>query len=207
MRATAADGDGDEDLEPTVRAAQAGDAPAFEALARRFRAPLGAYAYALLRDRGLAEDATQDALLLAWRRIRSLRDPAAFRPWIYAILERAALSGWRRRKRRRALALREGEAVAEGAPPGEEEPPPPAADRPEVAALRSSLEALPEGYRDVLSLHYVQGLSAREVAGAVGLSFNNARVRLYRARIALRRELAARGVDDVPAAAGRRGPC
>lgn len=186
-------------LEPVVRAAQAGDAGAFETLVRRFRGPLVSYARALLRDRGHAEDATQDALLHAWGRIGALRDPAAFRPWIYSILEHAALSGWRKRRRHAARSLRGGEAVAEGTPPGREEggkegPPPP--PRREVAVLRVSLAHLAEGYREVLRLHYAEGRSARDIAGALGISLNNAKVRLYRARIALRREMARRGVTE-----------
>ena len=183
---------GDEGLTPTVRAAQAGDPRAFEELVERFRGPLASYATALLRDRGHAEDAVQDTFLQAWTRLRMLRDPSAFRPWLYATLERAAFSNSRSRRRKSTLSLLEESTVAEGAPT--EEGDAAVAARPEILALRSALAALPPPYREVLVMHYVDELSAREVGDAVGLSFNNAKVRLYRARIALRRELAARGV-------------
>ncbi len=189
------------DLVPLVAAAQAGDAPAFETLVLRFREPLAAYAHAILRDRGLAEDATQEALLHAYRRLGSLRDPARFRPWLYAILEHAALTGWRRRRRGRTAVLAEEDAVAEGIPvgngweeegDGEEEGD--TKQRPELRAVRDSLEALPPIYAEALRLRYVDGLSSREMAEALGLTRNNAKVRLHRARGAFRRDLAARGV-------------
>ena len=101
-------------LDEAVRAAQAGDPRAFERIVARFREPLTAYATALLRDRGYAEDATQEAFVHAFRNLRRLRSPALLRPWLYAILENCALSAWRSRKRRRTFALGDGHAVAEG---------------------------------------------------------------------------------------------
>jgi RNA polymerase sigma-70 factor (ECF subfamily) len=190
-------------LDGAVRDAQAGDPRAFERIVARFREPLTAYATALLRDRGYAEDAVQEAFVHAFRHLRRLRSPALLRPWLYAILENCALSAWRSRRRRRTFALGDGHAVAEGDEaggwgppplPGEEAPPPPEPS-PAYRAVRASFEALPEPYGRALALHYLEGLSTAEVARALGLSLNNAKVRLFRARNALRRELRARGVD------------
>jgi len=187
--------DDDRDLIPTVEAAQRGDPLAFEALVRRFRRPLASYAYALLRDRGYAEDSTQEALLLAYREIGTLREPGRFSSWLFSILENRAVSGCRSRRRRPALPLDEEDAVAEGTPWEEaaahEEPDAEAAGlRPEARALRGALDRLPAHYAEALLLHYVDGLSSRELAGELGLSFNNAKMRLRRARRALRRDLA-----------------
>ena len=185
-------------LAPVVEAARRGDTGSFERLVRRFRGPMVSYAEALLRDRGHAEDAVQDALLCAWERLAMLRDPEAFRPWVFAILENVVFSGMRKRRRRRTMPLFEGEAIAEGDPvllvddgpvlPGERIPTAPA-----VTMVRASLSAIPGNYRDALLLHYVEGRSTRDVGAALGISFNNARTRLFRARGALRRELARRG--------------
>jgi len=184
-----------EDLTPTVVAAREGDPAAFEHLVLRFRGPLAAYAFSLLRDRGHAEDAVQEALILAYRDLAALRDPAKFRPWLYAILENAALSGYRRLRRRPSFPLGEEEAVAEGSPFPEEAPA--AAEIPtfRVEALRASMADLRPHYAEALRLHYVDGLSSRELAVVLGLSRNNAKMRLRRARKALRRDLAARGVE------------
>ncbi len=182
------------ELAPTVAAARRGDPAAFERLVRRFRGPMTAYAYSLLRDRGHAEDAVQEALLLAHRDLAALRDPARFRSWIYAIVENTALSGYRRRKRRPCFPLGEEEAVAEGSPfpddGGSGEIP-----SFRVEAVRASMAVLRPHYAEALRLHYVEGLSSRDMAAVLGLSRNNAKMRLRRARRALRRDLEARGVE------------
>src|SRR5437763_15973991 len=65
-----------------VRAAQAGDERAFAALVTTFQDVAVAYAASLLRDMHLAEDATQEAFVDAYRAIGSLREPAAFPRWL-----------------------------------------------------------------------------------------------------------------------------
>jgi len=199
-------GPGPDATEDEVRAAQRGDPGAFEAIVRRFREPLTAYATALLRDRGLAEDATQEALVHAFRNLGRLRSPALLRPWLYTIVENCALSAWRSRRRRRAARLEDGHAVAEGGAPDPweadpapgEEPDSPPEPSPAFRAVRDSFAALPEPYGRALALHYLEGLTTAQVARTLGLSLNNAKVRLFRARNALRRELLARGVDGGP---------
>jgi RNA polymerase sigma-70 factor, ECF subfamily len=183
------------ELAPTVAAALRGDPRAFEQLVLRFRGPMAAYAYSLLRDRGHAEDAVQEALLLAHRDLATLRDPERFRQWLYAIVENTALTGYRRRKRRPAFPLGEEEAVAEGSPfaPGDGIPCEIPSFR--VEAVRASMAGLRPHYSEALRLHYVDGLSSKELAGVLGLSQNNAKMRLRRARKALRRDLEARGVE------------
>ena len=188
--------------------ARPGDPRAFEEVVARFRGPLTAYAHALLRDRGHAEDAVQEAFLHAYRNLHRLRDPGSLRPWLYAILENRALSAWRHRRRRPARLLGDGHAVADGSPwsSGEEAAPAAAPSAEHEATrlqVRAALAGLPAGYRDALALHYLEGHSARQVACSLGLTVNNAKVRLFRARNALRRELRARGVEG-PAAGGAR---
>jgi RNA polymerase sigma-70 factor (ECF subfamily) len=183
------------ELAPTVAAAMRGDPWAFERLVVRFRGPLMAYAYSLLRDRGYAEDAVQEALILAYRDLGTLRDPGKFRQWLYAIVENTALTGYRRMKRRPCFPLGEEEAVAEGCPFREEGAEPEEVPTFRVEALRASMAALRPHYAEALRLHYVDGLSSRDLAAALGLSRNNAKMRLRRARKALRRDLEVRGVE------------
>lgn len=56
--------------------------------------------------------------------------------------------------------------------------------------MRESVESLPESEREVVELHYIEGLSSKEVGAAVGVSAGAVRVRLHRARARLRDELA-----------------
>lgn len=81
-----------------VRRAQRGDAEAFAALVPAAVGRLVAVAFRILRDPGLAEDATQRALVIAWRRLPTLRDRERFDAWTYRLVVNAcyAESGHRR---------------------------------------------------------------------------------------------------------------
>ncbi|MHC4922914.1 MAG: RNA polymerase sigma factor [Planctomycetota bacterium] len=191
----------DDDGEPLVDIvgrAQGGDPLAFEALVHRFRDSVVAFTCALLRDRWLADDVTQETFLQVYRRLGDLRDPAAFRPWLFRIAEHTALSGWRRRKRVREMSLRDDDGAGQPMRVAE------TLDglacesgveiRDDLCAVRDAMECLPENYGTVLSLHYVQNLSCKEIGERLGLRANNVKVRLHRARKALRRDLEARGL-------------
>src|SRR6187431_3408855 len=65
-----------------VERAQAGDLEAFAQLVKASAARLKGVAYLILRDEHRAEDALQDALILAWRDVRALRDPDAWDAWL-----------------------------------------------------------------------------------------------------------------------------
>ena len=79
--------------------AQNGDQAAFTTLADALYGRLHQVAYRILRDRSLAEDATQGAVLLMWRDLPQLRDPGRFEAWSYRLLVNACNAEFRRRKR------------------------------------------------------------------------------------------------------------
>ena len=72
-----------------VEQARRGDRDAFTVLVHQVSDSLYAIAQRILRDPGLAEDALQNALVLAWRRLPKLRDPDRFEAWIRRILVHA----------------------------------------------------------------------------------------------------------------------
>ena len=82
-----------------VELARAGDAEAFDALARTVGDRCMAIAYRILRDSDRAEDAVQAALITAWRELRTLRDPTRFEPWLHRILTRECYAEARRGRR------------------------------------------------------------------------------------------------------------
>jgi RNA polymerase sigma-70 factor (ECF subfamily) len=82
-----------------VERARAGDAEAFDALARTVGDRCMAIAYRILRDSDRAEDAVQAALISAWRELRTLRDPERFEPWLHRILTRECYAEARRGRR------------------------------------------------------------------------------------------------------------
>lgn len=79
--------------------ARNGDQDAFATLADSLYGRLHQVAYRILRDRGLAEDATQQAVLSMWRDLPQLRDPARFEAWSYRLLVNACNSEHRHRQR------------------------------------------------------------------------------------------------------------
>ena len=82
-----------------VIAAQAGDREAFAALARACGDRLFGIARRILRDHERAEDAVQNALVIAWRELPSLRDPARFEAWITRLLVNDCYEEYRRVRR------------------------------------------------------------------------------------------------------------
>ena len=83
-----------------VERAREGDRDAFAELARAAATRLDAAARLILRDRELARDAVQEALIRAWRDLPGLRDPDHFDGWLYRLLVHASIDEARRRKRR-----------------------------------------------------------------------------------------------------------
>src|SRR5262245_28864991 len=90
-----------------VARAMAGDREAFSELVRRSTDRLYAVARLILRDPSRAEDATQEALVAAWRDLSALRDPDRFEAWLYRVLVRTCHREARRDRAMRAAAVRE----------------------------------------------------------------------------------------------------
>jgi RNA polymerase sigma-70 factor, ECF subfamily len=147
------------------------------------------YVTGLVRDRGDAEDLTQETFLHAHRRLASLRDPDSVLPWLYSIATHVCLDRLRQQGRRRS---HESDLDPEAV-----EPPGPAALeslRVEQAEMSDCVSGyvgrLSDSYRAVLLLHDVHGLTCPEIAELLGDSPGSVKVRLHRARKRLRAELA-----------------
>jgi RNA polymerase sigma-70 factor, ECF subfamily len=185
------------DDEALVRAAQAGDLEAFNLLVMRHERPVFNVALRLLRDVGLAEDATQDAFIRAWQNIGTFQT-GSVRSWLYKIATNRAYDMLRASARRPAGSL-EAELVeiepiwTTGA--GEESPDAHALRRELSIYLERALAALPEDQRMVVLLVDVQGLDYHEVAETLGIALGTVKSRLSRARAKIRQALA----DDAPA--------
>jgi RNA polymerase sigma-70 factor, ECF subfamily len=128
-------------------------------------------AYALSGDRGLAEDATQEAFaraLIRWRRLGR-------EPWAGGWVMTTALNFTRRQMRKRP-------------PPAERRPP--ETDAEALIDLRRAVRTLPARQQTAVVLHYLFGLPLEEVAGAMGCKEGTVKAHLARARGALERRLA-----------------
>ena len=135
------------------------------------------FAHWLARDRALAEDIVQEALLRAWRSREALKDPNAARAWLLTIVRREHARLYER-KRLELVSL--DEVVETHASPRVAEP------EGELFALRHAIMRLPIEYREPLLLQVLGGFSTEEIARELALSATAVLTRLFRARNKLR---------------------
>jgi RNA polymerase sigma-70 factor (ECF subfamily) len=155
----------------TVEAARRGDGNALAGLYERYYAVMVWVAYSVLLDRGLAEDAAQQAFATAYRKMRSLRQPDRFGPWLATICRNTAQDMARARRREAAFQKRALSEIrlASGSN---------GFDR----AVKEAVDGLPAMYREVVVLHYYSGLSYQEIESVLGVSGDKVKGRLARAR-------------------------
>lgn len=180
------------DYAALVRGAAGGDAVAMERLL--LSAQASAYRFSMLVcGRGHdTEDVMQDALVSTYRHARDIRDPDAFKAWLYRTVRNACLLSRRKRTDEPAHLLSLDAPGRDGAGQALDAPSP--GDTPEEAAgaaerrmqLRKALLRLPAAQREIVVLRDLEGLSTREVAQVLRISEDNVKQRLHRARVALR---------------------
>jgi len=172
-----------------VRKAQRGDRGAFAELFTRYEPRIFGYLYRMVGDRAWAEDLAQETFIRAHQRLNSLGPPYDFKSWLYRIAGNLAIDGLRRHREEVPLPDWDaGEAtMPEPADRRSEADPEQAARLAEVRqAVWKALHQLPENYRQILLLRELEGLSYREIADVLGISLDNVRVTLHRARLAFR---------------------
>ena len=161
-----------------VDRAKQGDEEAFDALARQVGDRCMAIACRILRDVDLAEDAVQAALIVAWREVRTLRDPDRFEPWLHRILTNECYAEAKRRTRWsgdiRLLPVDGPREAGEILTVNDR-------DQLERAFRRLTLEQ-----RAVLVFHHYLGLQLTEVADRLGIPVGTVKSRLHHATAALR---------------------
>ncbi len=162
----------------------AGDRSAFDALFRRWAAPLLRYLERMLRDTAAAEDLVQEVYLRVYRARERYQPQARFSTWLYRIATNLALNELRRPRRREAHASLDGPDAPALAGDG---PAPEAALAARRLAERVALELarLPERQRAALCLSAVEGLSYAEVAAALEISESAVKALVHRARTTL----------------------
>ena len=147
------------------------------ALFESMRPDLLRFAQWLARDRSLAEDIVQEALLRAWRSRDALKDPAAARAWLLTIVRREHARLYER-KRLELVSLDDALEIPDSAPA-------PGADA-ELLTLRYAIMKLPIEYREPLVMQVLGGFSTEEIARELELTTTAVLTRLFRARQKLR---------------------
>jgi len=139
------------------------------------------YAAWLCRDRSIAEEVVQEALLRAWKSLDALRDAAAAKQWLLTIVRRENARYFERRRLETVdidnLTASQSALLAEA--PNEE-----------LNDLREAIYGLEDDYREPLVLQVLMGYSTNEIAELMGLKQGAVLTRLHRARLKLKEEVA-----------------
>ena len=188
------------DLEFARRIA-AGDRLALERLMRRYNQRLYRTARSILKDDAEAEDAVQEAWLLAYHAMGQFQGDAKLSTWLVRIVFNEAVGRVRKRSRRAEL-IQLGGTMEQISDDPEANMNDAAQEQPEQAALRaetrrlleSKIDQLPDAFRTVFVLRAVEELTVEEAALCLGIPPATVRTRFFRAR-SLLREALARDID------------
>jgi RNA polymerase sigma-70 factor (ECF subfamily) len=168
---------------------------AFDEFVRVYGRRLMAFSVRTCNNIDNAEDVFQDTLLKAYQALGSLREPKALRTWLYRVAANNCRMMRRKDRAPRRVSLEDykppgwedGEVIEV---PDWSDPPDDAAGRAELKrAFEDGLAELPAEYRMVLLMRDVEGLSTRETAEALEIGESAVKMRLHRARMALRHHL------------------
>jgi RNA polymerase sigma-70 factor (ECF subfamily) len=149
----------------------------FDEIVGVFHQDMYRYAAWLSRDKSIAEDVVQEALLRAWKSLDALRDDGAAKPWLLTIV---------RRENARYFERRRLETVdIDNLTPSQEALLAEAPDE-QLDALREAIYTLDDDYREPLVLQVLMGYSTNEIAELMGMKQGAVLTRLHRARLKLK---------------------
>jgi RNA polymerase sigma-70 factor (ECF subfamily) len=177
-----------------VLRARTGDAAAFGVLVDTRIGRCYRLAWSILSNDADAADATQDALLSAWRQLPRLRDPAAFDSWLNRIVANAALMARRHRVRLREVSVRPTGPAAESPQPVPRQDLQARTQMDEFVdndAIARAFDRLRPQDRMILVLHHVEERPVAEIARSLGIPVGTAKWRLHAARRALEKAMEA----------------
>lgn len=164
------------DLIPLVERAKAGDPTAFNELVYRFQDMTTGYAFSVLGDFHLAQDASQEAFLEVSRNLDQLRLPQAFPGW----LRKAVFKHCDRIKRRKTVPILPLETVEGLASPNDTAAIVEAKET--KAIVLDAVRALSDHHRAVMTLFYIKDLTQKEIADFLEVPVTTVNARLHGAR-------------------------
>lgn len=177
--------------EELVSRVLAGETEQFAILMRRHNRRTYRVARAVVRDDAEAEDVAQEAYVRAYQHLDQFQGRASFATWLTSIAFHEALARIRRRARQQEIdAMDESSrdslpelSVRNGSPEK-------SASNSEISSLlEDSIDSLPDKYRQIFVLRDVEEMSTADTAACLGISEENVKVRLHRARALMRKQL------------------
>lgn len=170
------------DQEHIIARARRGDADAFEQLVTAYRNQVFRLALRMCGNEADADEVAQEAFLSAWKGLPNFRGESRFSTWLYQLTTHAAIDLMRREKRQAAAEDIDEITAADDGPSPQQQ-----VERTETQReIRSALMQLPEEYRQVLLLRFMQELSYEEIGRALKLPVGTVKSRLNRAKAQLK---------------------
>jgi len=151
----------------------AGERDEFEVLVQRHQKALHAFVFRQLRDRDAADEVVQMSFVRAYTNLARFRGDASFRTWLHQIALNLCRAEWRQRRRAPQASVEE---IPEPSGPSGD-----AGSDPRQVRLRGLVERLPPRQRSVLAMRVYADMPFKEIAQAVGISENSAKVNFHHA--------------------------
>lgn len=168
-----------------VELARRGDPESFETLYERYYPTMVWLAYSILVDRNQAEDAAQQTFVKACEKLGSLKQADRFAPWLAAICRNESQQLIRRRQHRLSWQAADADyAVQNDAADADHE------------MVRAAIHGLAPMYREIIILHYFNGMDYPQIASTLGVAMHTVRGRLFRARKQIERTLRRNGYPE-----------
>ncbi len=172
--------------ESLVMLTLAGEQNAYEALVKKYQSAVLACAMSVTRREFMAEDAAQDAFVTAWMKLDTLNEPEKFGAWVCRIAKNCAKNMLRRY--RSVVPL---ETVENYEYDSEDSPIEELARAQDSRELRLTVSRLPEKVKQIIELHYFEGLSIADIADRLRISQGTVKSQLHDGRKKIRKELCA----------------
>ena len=174
--------------ETLVMLTLAGEQSAYEVLVVRYQNAVIASAASVTKNAFMAEDAAQDAFVTAWMKLDTLKDPKKFASWVCRIAKNCALNMIVRYRSFIPIETVENQNVADSQ---NEDLAELYALTEEKDELHQSIGRLPEKIKQIIYLHYFEGLSVAEIADRMRTSVGTVKWQLHDGRKRIRKELCA----------------
>ena len=174
--------------ETLVMLTLAGEETAYEALVTRYQKAVVTAAASVTKNHFMAEDAAQDAFVTAWMKLDTLQEPSKFAPWVCRIAKNCALNMLGRYRSFLPLDVVDNVNAFSDVAENPAELYVLSEEREEV---NKSIDALPEKVKQIIHLHYFEGLSIVEIADRLRISEGTVKWQLHDGRKRIRKELCA----------------
>ncbi len=185
------------ELDPAViEKARRGDTGAFALIVQRYQGPVYNLAYRMLGNSADAEDAAQETFLRVYAQLKSYHPNQKFATWLLSIAAHYCIDRLRRRKFQ-WLSLDEEGGIGQVLPSSTPDPEETAFEHEREEQVQKLLQRLPPAARAVVVLKYWSDLGVDEIAAMTGDSVSSVKVKLFRARQAMARELKQQAPDAV----------